>query len=98
MMSIAAAYAAHLVPERMTGRAISFVFGGTSLGSVLGVPGTAAISHFASWRVALYVISGLAAMLTIFIALYLPPFVGRTPRRSKFRLSAPRRLHAFSAS
>ncbi|AAW60462.1 MFS transporter [Gluconobacter oxydans] len=83
MMSIAAAYAAHLVPERMTGRAISFVFGGTSLGSVLGVPGAAAISHFASWRVALYVIAGLAALLTIFIALYLPPVRGADTKALK---------------
>ncbi|GBR67307.1 MFS transporter [Gluconobacter kanchanaburiensis] len=83
LMSIAAPYAAHLVPERMTGRAISFVFGGTSLGSVLGVPGAAAISHFASWRVALYVIAGLAAMLTVFIALYLPAVRGADTKALK---------------
>ncbi|MBS1075213.1 MFS transporter [Gluconobacter sp. Dm-73] len=83
LMSIAAAYTAHLVPERMTGRAISFVFGGTSLGSVLGVPGAAAISQFTSWRIALYVIAALAAMLTIFIALYLPPVRGADTKALK---------------
>lgn len=83
LMSIVSAYAAHLVPERMTGRAISFVYGGTSLGSVLGVPGAAAISHFASWRTALYVVSGLAALLTIIIALYLPPVRGADTKALK---------------
>ena len=72
LMSIASAYAAYLVPEKMTGRAISFVYGGTSLGSVLGVPGAAAIGHFAGWRVALYIMTGLSLLLTLFIALYLP--------------------------
>ncbi|WP_185332887.1 MFS transporter [Acetobacter pasteurianus] len=72
MMSIVSAYAAHLVPPRMTGRAISFVFGGTSLGSVLGVPGTAAIGQLAGWRVSMMVVTGLAAILTVCIAFFLP--------------------------
>ncbi|MCG4258377.1 MFS transporter [Acetobacter senegalensis] len=77
LMSIVSAYAAYLVPERMTGRAISFVYGGTSLGSVLGVPGAAAIAHFSGWRTALYLMTGLSVLLTVFIAFYLPRV--RTP-------------------
>ncbi|CAI9119294.1 MFS transporter [Brytella acorum] len=72
LMSIASAYAAYLVPKQMTGRAISFVYGGTSLGSVLGVPGAAAIGHFVGWRPALYVMAILSALLTVFIAFCLP--------------------------
>lgn len=92
LMSIASAYAAYLVPERMTGRAISFVYGGTSLGSVLGVPGAAAISHFAGWRTALYIMAGLAILLTIFIALFLPRV--RAPSGGTPRLPTLRSRHA----
>lgn len=73
LMSIVSAYAARLVPPRMTGRAISFVYGGTSLGAILGVPGTAAVGHLASWRVAMYIMTGLAIVLTLCIAFFLPP-------------------------
>jgi predicted MFS family arabinose efflux permease len=57
----------------MTGRAISFVYGGTSLGAILGVPGSAAIGHFANWRIAMFIMTGLAVLLLIFITLKLPP-------------------------
>lgn len=73
LMSIVSAYAARLVPPSMTGRAISFVYGGTSLGAILGVPGTAAVGHLASWRVAMYIMTGLAVVLTLCIAFFLPP-------------------------
>lgn len=73
LMSIVSAYAARLVPPKMTGRAISFVYGGTSLGSILGVPGAAAIGHFASWRIAMFVMTGIAVLLTACIAFFLPP-------------------------
>ena len=73
LMSIVSAYAARLVPPNMTGRAISFVYGGTSLGAILGVPGTAAVGHLASWRVAMYIMTGIAVVLTLCIAFFLPP-------------------------
>lgn len=73
LMSVVAAYAARLVPPEMTGRAISFVYGGTSLGAILGVPGSAAIGHFASWRIAMFIMTGLAVVLLVFIAIKLPP-------------------------
>ncbi|AQS84342.1 MAG: MFS transporter [Acetobacter aceti] len=73
LMSVVAAYAARLVPPAMTGRAISFVYGGTSLGAILGVPGSAAIGHFANWRIAMFIMTGLAALLLLFIAIKLPP-------------------------
>ncbi len=82
LMSMVSAYAAHLVPKKLTGRAISFVFGGSSMGGVLGVPGTAAISHFAGWRVALLVVAGLAAILTVLIAVCLPPVIKPAGRPS----------------
>ncbi|GBQ41682.1 MFS transporter [Komagataeibacter europaeus] len=73
LMSIAAAYAARLVPQDMTGRAISFVYGGTSLGMILGVPGAAAIGHLAGWRMTMGVMTVLAVILTVCIAFFLPP-------------------------
>ncbi|QDH16535.1 MFS transporter [Swingsia samuiensis] len=72
LMSICAAYAAKLVPAHMTGRAISFVYGGTSLGAILGVPGAAAIGHYCGWRIAMLLITGLALVLTVCIAFFLP--------------------------
>ncbi|MBB2205497.1 MFS transporter [Gluconacetobacter takamatsuzukensis] len=73
LMSIVSAYAARLVPQSMTGRAISFVYGGTSLGAILGVPGAAAVGHLAGWRTAMFVMTALAAVLTLCIAFFLPP-------------------------
>ncbi|WP_077931029.1 MFS transporter [Acetobacter persici] len=82
LMSIVSAYAAHLVPKKLTGRAISFVFGGASMGGVLGVPGAAAFGHFAGWRIAMLVVAGLAAFLTVLIAVCLPPVVKPAGRPS----------------
>lgn len=95
LMSMVSAYAAHLVPERQTGRAISIVFGGASLGGVLGVPGAAAIGHFAGWRVALWVAAALAAVLTLFIAAYLPRVGHAAKPASLVIVRAPGAMRAF---
>ncbi|MFT9257501.1 MAG: MFS transporter [Acetobacter sp.] len=84
LLSIVSAYAARLVPPSMTGRAISFVYGGTSLGAILGVPGTAAVGHVAGWRTAMYIMTGLAIVLTVCIAFFLPPVA--SPVQSKGNL------------
>ncbi|BAK82820.1 major facilitator superfamily sugar transporter [Komagataeibacter medellinensis NBRC 3288] len=73
LMSIVSAYAARLVPQAMTGRAISFVYGGTSLGAVLGVPGMAAAGQLVGWRAAMFTLAGLSMVLTLCIAFFLPP-------------------------
>lgn len=73
LMSIVSAYAARLVPQAMTGRAISFVYGGTSLGAVLGVPGMAAAGQLVGWRAAMFTLAGLSLVLTLCIAFFLPP-------------------------
>ncbi|GBQ50562.1 MFS transporter [Komagataeibacter sucrofermentans] len=91
LMSIASAYAARLVPARMTGRAISFVYGGTSLGAVLGVPGAAAIGHLAGWRVAMYVMTGLSVLLTLCIAFFLPPVTTPVQVRNGLPSAGPSR-------
>ena len=72
LMSVVSAYAARLVPAAMTGRAIAFVYGGTSLGAILGVPGSAAIGHFFDWRTAMFIITGLASVLLVCVAIALP--------------------------
>ncbi|NHN89645.1 MFS transporter [Acetobacter conturbans] len=72
LMSVVAAYAARLVPAKMTGRAIAFVYGGTSLGAILGVPGSAAIGHFTNWRVAMLIMTGLTTLLLVCVAVALP--------------------------
>ncbi|GEB39412.1 MFS transporter [Gluconacetobacter liquefaciens] len=92
LMSITSAYAARLVPQNMTGRAISFVYGGTSLGAILGVPGAAAIGHLASWRVAMFVMTALAVMLTLCIAFFLPPVSSPPNVRSSLPGVASRRV------
>ncbi|MDT8871813.1 MFS transporter [Komagataeibacter rhaeticus] len=55
------------------GRAISFVYGGTSLGAVLGVPGMAAAGQLVGWRMAMFILTGLSLVLTLCIAFFLPP-------------------------
>ncbi|MBB2165859.1 MFS transporter [Gluconacetobacter sp. 1b LMG 1731] len=92
LMSITSAYAARLVPQNMTGRAISFVYGGTSLGAILGVPGAAAIGHLASWRAAMFVMTALAVMLTLCIAFFLPPVSSPPNVRSSLPGVASRRV------
>ncbi|MGG6430373.1 MFS transporter [Acetobacter ghanensis] len=92
LMSIVSAYAARLVPPKMTGRAISFVYGGTSLGAILGVPGTAAVGHLASWRVAMYVMTAIAVMLTICIAFFLPPVSSTVPVKESLPSIASRKV------
>ncbi len=92
LMSITSAYAARLVPQNMTGRAISFVYGGTALGAILGVPGAAAIGHQASWRVAMFVMTALAVMLTLCIAFFLPPVSSPPNVRSSLPGVASRRV------
>lgn len=92
LMSITSAYAARLVPQNMTGRAISFVYGGTSLGAILGVPGAAAIGHLASWRVAMFVMTALAVVLTLCIAFFLPPVSSPPNVRSSLPGVASRRV------
>ncbi|MBO1323954.1 MFS transporter [Acetobacter sp. TBRC 12305] len=96
LMSIVSAYAARLVPPSMTGRAISFVYGGTSLGAILGVPGTAAVGHLAGWRTAMYIMIGLAVVLTACIAFFLPPV--SAPVQGKANLpsvTSPRIMRIF---
>ncbi|MBB2166785.1 MFS transporter [Gluconacetobacter aggeris] len=92
LMSITSAYAARLVPQNMTGRAISFVYGGTSLGAILGVPGAAAVGHVASWRVAMFIMTALAAVLTLCIAFFLPPVSSPPNVRSSLPGMASRRV------
>ncbi|MEZ7137743.1 MFS transporter [Komagataeibacter sp. SM21] len=92
LMSIVSAYAARLVPQRMTGRAISFVFGGTSLGAILGVPGAAAVGHLAGWRVAMFIMTGLAVLLTLCIAFFLPPVSSPVQVRDGIPSLASRRV------
>lgn len=72
LMSIVSAYATQLVPRRVTGRAISFVFCGASFGAVAGVPAAAAIGQLLGWRAALLAAGGLAAVLAVVVALALP--------------------------
>lgn len=98
LMSIVSAYAAYLVPEKMTGRAISFVYGGASLGFVLGVPSTTAVSHFGGWRMALYLIAALAVLLTLFVVVFLPRVrtpAGGTPRLPTLRSRGAARIFAI---
>ncbi|MCE2563642.1 MFS transporter [Komagataeibacter sp. FNDCF1] len=85
LMSIISAYAAQLVPRRVTGRAISFVFCGASFGAVAGVPAAAAIGQFLGWRVALLTAGGLAAILAAVVVVALPS-VATPARGSGFTL------------
>lgn len=68
----AAAAMGHLAEPAQRGRAITFVFLGWSLASVLGVPAAAWIGETLGWRVAFGAIAVLALVGAAWIALVMP--------------------------
>ena len=63
--SVASAYATRIVPPRLAGRAIAFVYSGSSLGFVVGVPLATTVGDQLGWRSA----AGAVAVATAGLAL-----------------------------
>ncbi|QIS14701.1 MFS transporter [Nocardia arthritidis] len=71
--SLAAGLAARLVPENRTATAVSVVFSGIAIASVLGIPAGAYLGAVAGWRAAFLVTAGLAVVLLVAMPAVLPP-------------------------
>ncbi|MEU5429585.1 MFS transporter [Streptomyces olivoreticuli] len=71
--SLAGGLAVRLVPAKSAGPATSMVFSGIAVASVLGVPAGTYIGEWAGWREAFLAIAGLALVVTLAMAVLLPP-------------------------
>ncbi|MCY1695376.1 MFS transporter [Curtobacterium sp. SL109] len=74
--SVASAYATRIVPPRLAGRAIAFVYSGSSLGFVIGVPLATGVGQSIGWRPAVGSVAVCAAALAVVAALFLPAVRG----------------------
>ncbi|PCN47691.1 MFS transporter [Curtobacterium sp. 'Ferrero'] len=74
--SVASAYATRIVPPRLAGRAIAFVYSGSSLGFVLGVPLATWVAQTIGWRPAVGAVAVAAAVLAVVALLFLPAVRG----------------------
>ena len=74
--SVASAYATRIVPPRLAGRAIAFVYSGSSLGFVLGVPVATWVAQHIGWRQAVFSVGVAAAALAVVALLFLPAVRG----------------------
>ena len=70
--SIVTPTAAALFSERMRGRAVSMLSGGSSLAAVLGVPIGTWLGQQSGWQVAFFAMSGVSLLLLTSVALLLP--------------------------
>lgn len=87
--SVAAAYAADLVPSSQLGRATAITAAGGSVAGVLGVPLGNALGQAFGWRVAFGTLAAVAILVVLMVALLLPPVSTSAP--------APRRGSADDA-
>jgi len=74
--SVASAYATRIVPPRLAGRAIAFVYSGSSLGFVIGVPVATWVAQSIGWRPAVGAVAVAAAVLALVALLFLPSVSG----------------------
>ena len=80
--SVASAYATRIVPPRLAGRAIAFVYSGSSLGFVIGVPLATGVGQSIGWRPAVGAVAVCAAVLAVVAAAFLPAVAGTRRRTS----------------
>ncbi|MDR7187011.1 putative MFS family arabinose efflux permease [Microbacterium trichothecenolyticum] len=89
--SVAAAYAADLVPSSQLGRATAITAAGGSVAGVLGVPLGNALGQAFGWRVAFGTLAAVAILVMLMVALLLPPVSTSTPPRRATADGAPKR-------
>jgi DHA1 family inner membrane transport protein len=70
--SIVVPAAANLFSAQARGRAVSVVFGGSSLAAVLGIPAGTWLGQITSWRVSFLALSGVGLIALIGVARLLP--------------------------
>jgi len=74
--SVASAYATRIVPPRLAGRAIAFVYSGSSLGFVVGVPLATTVGDQLGWRSAAGAVAVATAGLALVALVTLPAVRG----------------------
>ncbi|ARC58506.1 Purine ribonucleoside efflux pump NepI [Frondihabitans sp. 762G35] len=76
--SVASAYATRIVPPRLAGRAIAFVYSGSSLGFVIGVPVATTVGDQLGWRLAVGAVAAATAVLALVALAFLPSVHGQS--------------------
>src|ERR1039457_1171670 len=76
-IGVASVIAAGLVAPEHKGRAISMVFGGIAVSTVVGVPVGTLIGQTLGWRAAFAAVSVLALVALVASLLFIPPVAGR---------------------
>ncbi|MFF8594536.1 MFS transporter [Streptomyces sp. NPDC015220] len=71
--SLAGGLGVRLVAAKSVGPATSMIFSGIAVASVLGVPAGVYIGELAGWREAFLAVAGLAVVVTVAMAVLLPP-------------------------
>lgn len=79
LWSLAAGYAARMVPPHLRGRAIAVAMVGTPLALSLGIPAGTLLGAAVGWRSAFAMMSVLAAALVVWVLAKVPDFPGRAP-------------------
>ncbi|KAB7851117.1 MFS transporter [Streptomyces mobaraensis] len=94
--AIAAGLGPRLVPSRAAGRATSVIFSGIAVASVLGVPVGTLVGGRAGWRAAFLVMGAVALLVTVALAVVLPPLPprGAAPSHALPALLRARRVRA----
>ncbi|MET9388523.1 MFS transporter [Streptomyces sp. NPDC002928] len=70
--AIAVGIGPRLVPEQLGPKATAFIFGGISIGTVVGVPVGPLLGHQFGWRGAFFIVAALGLIPVILQALFLP--------------------------
>jgi len=94
-IGVASVIAASLVPSERRGQAISMVFGGIAVSTVVGVPLGTLIGQAAGWRAAFVVVIVLAAAALAASLIFVPSVSGTGPARLRSQAAtalAPRVL------
>jgi MFS transporter, DHA1 family, inner membrane transport protein len=71
-VGVASIAATELVPENQRGRAMSMVFGGIALATVLGVPAGTYVAQLVGWRACFIVVAALALLSLCATCIFLP--------------------------
>jgi predicted MFS family arabinose efflux permease len=71
--SFAGGLGVRLVPATSVGQATSLIFSGIAIASVVGVPAGVYIGELVGWREAFLAVGGLALLVTVVMAVLLPP-------------------------
>jgi DHA1 family inner membrane transport protein len=98
--------AAALVRPAMRGRAVSIVFAGSSVGTLLGVPAGTWLGQFVGWRAPFAALSGLGLVLLIALRMLLPEAPvgqsetdrGTAPDRGRYRVIVVTTVLAVTAA